>query len=161
MWKIMKKFLFPSIYILAVFFLSCDEELPEIPSAFDNLEETEYFDAEVFSNNDLKIYGTWRIFNISGGLHGNGYAIDFDYLVMKKIGIYGFLKGDSLLEFGKVSPAAQLFIDPRLFINFEKDEDSDSFFTDREKIVHFSGNDTLELYSPCCDRFNYHFVRER
>ena len=157
----MKKFLLISILIITGGFHSCEEEFPELPSVLENLEPTAYFDAEVFSDHDLKIYGTWKIFEISGGLHGNGYAIDFDYLIMKKFGIYGFLREDSLLEFGKVSPASELFMDPRLFVNFEKDENSDSFFTDREKIVHFSGNDTLNLYSPCCDRFNYHFVRER
>ena len=46
-------------------------------------------------------------------------------------------------------------------ITFEPDENSETFMYDAEKYVHFYGKDTLILDSPCCDRFNYHFVREK
>jgi len=31
---------------------------------------------------------------------------------------------------------------------------------DPEKYLIPQGSDSLHLYSPCCDRFNYHFVRQ-
>ena len=147
------------LLILAGIFIACDEETIEIPQVLDEVKSTQYFDTEIFSEQDLKIYGTWKIFDISGGFHGNGYAINFDYLVIKRIGIYGFVKNESLLEYGKIVPAQWNPNDLRLKVDFEKDEQSDSFFTDTEKYVEYTGNDTLHLSSPCCDRFNYHFER--
>lgn len=151
-------FIFP-LFILAGLFTACKEETIEIPQVLDEVESTRYFNAEIFSEQDLKIYGTWKIFDVSGGFHGLGYEPDFDYLIIKKVGIYGFVKNDSLLEYGKIVPALWNPNDLRLKVDFEKDEQSGSFFTDTEKYVHYTGNDTLHLSSPCCDRFNYHFER--
>jgi hypothetical protein len=150
---------FFTFLILTGFFAACNEETIELPHVLDEVESTRYFDTEIFSEQDFKIYGTWKIFDISGGIHGNGYAVNFDYLVIKRIGIYGFARNDSLLEFGKIVPAQWNTIDLRLKVYFEKDEQSGTFFTDTEKYVHYTGNDTLHLSSPCCDRFNYHFER--
>lgn len=79
--------------------------------------------------------------------------------MIKEYGIYGFVKNKSLLEYGKISPALQTANDLRLKVDFENDEKSNSFFIDTEKYVEFIGNDTLKLYSPCCDRYNYQFKR--
>jgi hypothetical protein len=152
------KFIF-TLFILANLFTACNEENIEIQHALDHLKSTQYFDTEIFSEQDLNIYGTWKLFDISGGIHGSGYEPNFDYLVIKRIGIYGFVRNDSLLEFGKIVPAQWNTFDFRLKVYFEKDEQSDSFFTDTEKYVEYTGNDTLHLNSPCCDRFNYHFER--
>ena len=147
------------LLILAGLVTTCKEETIEIPQLLNGVESTQYFDTEIFSEQDLKIYGTWKIFDISGGIHGNGYDVNFDYLVIKRIGIYGFVRNDSLQEFGKIVPAHWNPHDLRLKVDFEKDENSGSFFSDRVKYIHYTGNDTLHLSSPCCDRFNYHFVR--
>lgn len=140
-------------------FNSCDNETVEPVSVLDEYKTTKYFDSEIFSQHDLKIYGKWRLFDISGGLLGNGYDLNFDYLEIKEYGIYGFVRKDSLLEYGKISPAILTTNEIRLKVNLDKDENSNSFFADREKYVEFLGSDTLNLNSPCCDRFNYHFER--
>ncbi len=140
-------------------FDSCEKESIQKASALEGLEQTRYFNAEIFALQDLKIYGKWELYSISGGFAGTGYDPDFDFLEMKAFGIYGFVRNDSLLEYGKVSPALQNPNDLRLKVVFEKDENSGLFFTDPEKYVEFSGVDTLHLNSPCCDRYNYHFVR--
>jgi hypothetical protein len=138
---------------------SCEKDTIKAVSTFQKLDTTKYFDSEIFANPNLKIYGKWRLFAISGGKTGNGYDLNFEYLEIKKYGIYGFVSNDSLLEYGKISPALQTANDIRLKVNFEKDEKSSSFFTDNEKYVEFRGNDTLYLNSPCCDRYDYHFKR--
>ena len=138
---------------------SCDKNTIETPSVLLELEKTKYFDSEIFAQPDLKIYGKWKVFDISGGIHGGGYDLNFDYLEIKEYGIYGFVRNDSLLEYGKIMPALQTTNEIRLKVDLEKDENSNSFFGDREKYVEFNGNDTLHLNSPCCDRFNYHFKR--
>ena len=138
---------------------SCDEETTESNSALSEIKATQYFTSEIFSQDDLKIYGKWKIYQISGGIHGNGYQPDFDYLEIKEYGIYGFVRNDTLLEYGKIVPTIQTSNELELKVDFEKDKNSDSFFTDPEKYVVFNGADTLNLISPCCDRFNYHFKR--
>ena len=156
----MQKSLFITIiFILAGLVTACEKETINVPGEFDELPPNKYFDDEIFSGYDSTIYGTWKIYSISGGFHGGGYEVNFDYLIIKKIGIYGFLRNDSLLEYGRIVPVAQFPVQPRLLVNFEQDEYSDSFLGDHEKYVDFSGNDTLHLYSPCCDRYNYHFKR--
>lgn len=138
---------------------SCDENSDNNSSEFDEIDKTIYFDEEIFSDDYLNIYGKWKVYNISGGFDGDGYDLNFDYLFIKEYGIYGFIRNDSLIEFGKIAPEAQLAESIQLLTNLEKDENSDSFFSDGEKYVVFSGSDTLNLNSPCCDRYNYHFVR--
>lgn len=151
-----------SFVILIVSFFtvvrSCEKEPVETPSVLQEFETTKYFDSEIFAERDLKIYGMWKVFDISGGIHGNGYDPNFEYLEIKKYGIYGFVRNDSPLEYGKIMPALQAN-EIRLKVDFEKDENSHSFFEDRVKYVIFYGTDTLHLNSPCCDRYNYHFVR--
>lgn len=138
---------------------SCNKETIETLSPLQKLEATKYFDSEIFAQDDMDIYGKWKLYDISGGISGNGYDLDFDYLEIKEYGIYGFVRNDSLLEYGKIGPAVQNANDLRLAVDFEKDEQSDAFFNDRDKYVEYSGKDTLHLNSPCCDRYNYHLKR--
>jgi hypothetical protein len=153
---------FKLLFILSILISgmnSCEKDTIETITTLQKLDTTKYFDSEVFAESDLKIYGTWKLFDISGGKSGHGRDLNFEYLEIKEYGIYGFTRNDSLLEYGKISPALQTANDIRLKVNFEKDEKSNSFFTDTEKYAEFIGNDTLNLNSPCCDRYNYHFKR--
>lgn len=147
------------LFILAGSMSNCKKDTTETPEDFPQLKTTTYFNSEIFADSYLVIYGRWKLFAISGGFSGSGHESNFEYLEVKKFGIYGFIGNDSILEYGKISPAMQSSNDIRLKVEFEKDEKSNSFFADREKYVEFSGNDTLHLNSPCCDRYNYHFKR--
>jgi hypothetical protein len=140
---------------------SCNKDRPDSLSYLDGLGQTTYFEEEVFAPSDIKIYGLWQVFDISSGIHGGGYEVNFDYLEIKEFGIYGFVRNETLLEYGKIGPALQTAYEIGLKVDFEMDVTSNSFFEDREKYVEFSGKDTLHLYSPCCDRYNYHFKRVR
>lgn len=153
---------FKLVLILSILFSglnSCEKDTFEYHTTLQALGKTKYFDSEIFAERDLKIYGKWELFDISGGFSGSGYDLNFEYLEFMEYGIYGFVNNDILLEYGKISPALQTANDIRLKIDFEKDEKSNLFFTDTEKYVDFNGNDTLLLNSPCCDRYNYHFKR--
>lgn len=147
------------MFLLISGIYSCEKDAVEIPSRLQDLKATKYYDAEIFAESDLKIYGLWELFAVSGGLSGSGHDINFEYLEIKGYGIYGFVNQDSLLEYGKISHALQPANITSLKVDFEKDEKSNSFFTDTEKYIEFMGEDTLSLNSPCCDRFNYHFKR--
>ena len=96
-----------SVIVLIIGFVisilnSCDKETIETTSALSEIEATTYFDSEIFSPTDLKIYGKWKLFDISGGLHGSGYDLNFDYLEIKEYGIYVFVRNDSLLDYCKI-----------------------------------------------------------
>lgn len=135
---------------------SCEKENFE---TFQNLRKTKYYNSEIFAEKDMKIYGTWELYDISGGMSGDGYNLNFEYLEIKEYGVYGFINNSTLLEYGKITIAPESANDLRLKVDFDKDRKSDLFFADNEKYIEFNGNDTLKLISPCCDRFNYHFKR--
>ena len=143
-------------------FVSCDnkdDNSVKDYSAFKELVTTRYYKSELFSEDYLKIYGKWRLSGTSGGYTGGGTKMDFDYLEIRKYGIYGFVKGDTLLEYGRITLDFSDENSAELKINFEEDKHSNSFFSDKEKYVKFSGNSILNLNSPCCDRFHYRFQR--
>lgn len=145
--------------LLVSLFYSCEDDNMETKSALSGIEAETYFDSEIFSTNNLKIYGKWKLFKISGGFHGGGYDMNFDYLEIKEYGIYGFVRNDSLLEYGKIAPALQMANEIGLRVDMVEDVNSKTFLTDKVKYVEFYGNDTLNLLAPCCDRYNYHFSR--
>lgn len=145
--------------VLLVALTSCEKGIELYESDLSTLETTKYFESEIFSVNDQNIYGKWRIESISGGFSGQGYEPDFDYLMIKKYGIYAFVRNGKVLEFGKIVTVQPEEGETMLKINLVKDPKSDSFFYDREKYVEFSGDDIMNLISPPADRYNYHFER--
>lgn len=119
--------------------------------------DTIYYQQEIFNEVNQWIYGKWILEYISGGITGDGYEPNFDYLEFIPYGIYQFVNADTLLEFGKVVVEEQS--DSILKILMSPDPGSTMFFYDSEKFVQFTSDDQLDLNAPCCDRYNYHFKR--
>ena len=137
---------------------SCDKDKSiDYHSSFKELEKTGYYNSEIIPEDYLKIYGKWKLSSTSGGFSGTGGDLFFDYLEIKEFGIYGFVKDDTLLEYGKITIELS-DENVGLKINFEEDESSDAFFFDKVKYV-LVNNDLLTLNAPCCDRINFHFQR--
>lgn len=155
----MKKFNRIAILSLILFvgIFSCKKDSGEMDYLLDKLPGDKYYESEIFNEFNLDIYGKWKLYSVSGGIHGGGHEINFDYLEVHKFGIYGFIRNGSILEFGKINIAEQK--NEELLITFNPDDNSEIFMNDSEKYVDFSGNDTLSLDSPCCDRYNYHLKR--
>ena len=145
------------IFIVSILLVSCNNDVIKTDSNFDELTMDTYYDAEIFSPLFLGLYGNWRLYEVSGGIHGGGHDLDFDFLSIKKYGIYAFIKNDIVLEFGRINIDDQTH--ESLNITFNPHPDSEIFMYDSEKIITLQVNDTLFLDSPCCDRFNYHFAR--
>lgn len=120
----------------------------------DAIPETKYFGSDPFSDKHSDIYGAWKVVGTAGGIHGGGYAPDFDLLLVKPNAIFGIVRNDSLLTTGKI--AVQNDPDFDLLVYFLS-EDSNStniqLLWDYEKYIEFK-SDTLFLRSPCCDRFD-------
>ena len=150
------------IPILSLMFLitsiSCEKESDLVDYIIDGFTKDKYYDSEIFNENNLDIYGKWILYGVSGGIHGGGHEPNFDYLKINSYGIYGFIRNDSVIEFGRIKIDEQTCV--TLIITFEPDENSETFMYDSEKYARLYGNDTLSLDSPCCDRYNYHFTRE-
>jgi len=146
------------IFLAGILMAGCDKACNEIINDFDGLAMERYYETEIFNPSFSWIYGSWDLYEVSGGIHGGGHELNFDVLKIKKYGIYAFIKDDLVLEYGRINVDEQTH--ESLSISFVPHPDSEVFMWDNEKNVVFQGLDTMLLYSPCCDRFNYHFVRK-
>lgn len=155
----MRKIIFLVLISIVFVSMSCQKNEEKIHSTLDSIDIQEYYTTEIFAQPHLNIYGKWKLYAISGGFSGGGVDLNFDYLEIRKYGVYGFTENGNLLEYGKIEPDPQTG-ENRLKVFFENADNSCLFIKDNEKYIDFVGNDTLNLNSPCCDRINYHFVRE-
>jgi hypothetical protein len=128
---------------------------PKNSSTFESISNKNYYPAEIFNEKYFNLYGTWKVIGTSGGFHGQGYKIDFDYLVLKPYGIFGVMLNDKFVNYGRLSIKIQK--DKEFLATFIPEIPADSskinILTDPEKYFSIS-NDTLFLDSPCCDRYN-------
>ena len=139
--------------------ISCEKDPVQIDFVLEGFETETYYESEIFDETYCSLYGKWRLYEVSGGIHGGGHTPNFDYLEIKKFGIYGFIRNDSILEYGRIIVDEQT--KETLLIHFEPDANSDVFMYDSEKYVEFYEKGRLSLDSPCCDRYNYHFIRAK
>jgi len=146
------------VFIISLVLLSCDSEVDPIDDLLDELEINEYYSSEIFNDDFLNIYGKWELYDVTGGIHGEGHDRNFDILRIKKYGIYAFTKNNTTLEYGKIEIDKQT--NDFLKITFVPHSGSEIFMYDSEKNIEFYGMDTLFISSPCCDRYNYHFIRK-
>lgn len=144
--------------LLSIVLLSCEKKVDPIVNKLDILTKNEYYNFEIFNDYFLDIYGKWELYEVTGGIHGEGHDLNFDILEIKEYGIYAFLRNDTILEFGKIKIDEQT--NESLIITFKPDIDSEIFMYDSEKNIDLYGMDTLYLRSPCCDRYNYYFIRK-
>lgn len=83
--------------------ISCKRN--EVFSAKDSLldiyADTTFFKEEFIPEKFMGIYGKWELVKISGGPDGRGTKKNFDFLEVKRIGIYGYIKEGQLSEYGK------------------------------------------------------------
>lgn len=147
--------------VMLVCALGCANDR-EVGSHLDSIETGRYYNDEVVPTGYEKLYGTWRLYAVSGGFSGAGHKPDFDYLEIKRVGIFGVVRRDSLVGFGKIEVAT---FDPSADeqmcqIRLVYDTQTE-FMHPSEKYAQLSGTDSLNLISPCCDMYNYHFKRVR
>lgn len=140
--------------------MSCEKE-DAVKSQLDSIHPDKYYSAEIIPSNYLKIYGKWKLDKISGGFSGSGYAPDYDYLEIKSIGIYGLIKNNSLFEYGKIELSTfdentanllQIKLLPEYYVNKNP-------YHNPYLYINLHGNDSLDLISPCCDFYDYHYSR--
>lgn len=120
------------------------------------IDRYKYYSNEIFPDQYRGIYDNWWLSGISGGLWGIGYEKDFEHLVVQEIGIFKIYRNDSLIVYGRIN-----IEDPEgddLLIGLWQEETfGEISFFDMQKYVDLNDS-SLNLFAPCCDRFNYHFI---
>ena len=131
-------------FILCVFLISCSNESTKTSVLLiDTISSTNYYKTEIFNNNNLRLYGQWKflyIYDDAGIVMGPGRINPtYDYLEIKKYGIYGKVKDNRLIETGKIEIVAQ---DNSQFEIKLKPNDKDSIINSTWYYVTYS-NDSI------------------
>ena len=105
-----------------------------------------------------RLEGFWLLTEITGGIAGTGYEVNFDHLQMTNHNRYALMAYDSFVQEGDYDLTIE---NDQLIIHFIPDMADTIIFHDVEKTVLFSEQDRkLVLSDPCCDSFVYPFERE-
>jgi len=149
------------IGILFLGLLGCEKE-SNVRFHLDSIDSHKYYSNEIIPTDYQKIYGKWRLYKVSGGFHGTGHEPDYDYLEIKNFGIYGLVRNDTLFEYGKIEldtfdNNTNDFLQVRFIPDYYNG--LNPYMYPPEKYIDLKGTDSLDLISPCCDMYNYHYKR--
>lgn len=152
------------LLLMILLFVGCKTDEIAL-KALDAIPETKYYSSDIIPEQQSNIYGVWKVVRTSGGFAGNGYTKDFDYLILKKNGIFGIVRNDSLLTSGKLTLLPDLTMSPvnkgiHCKIESEKTVRIE-LCGDSEKYIRLVNKDSLDLIAPCCDRYNTHLIRKK
>src|ERR1035437_3177979 len=143
--RFMKRFIY-LICLLSLFSCRKEQEKPA-SSLFDMIETTKYYNAEIFTDSNLKLYGQWRflyIYDDAGFIAGPGKIDpDYDYLMIKKYGIYGKIKDNKIIETGKIEVVKQ---NATMFEINLKSSTNNSTYPSAFWYVNYMGKDSLEMF---------------
>ena len=149
------------ILLVILLMISCKTEEISLKT-LDGIQETKYYSTDIIPEQHNTLYGGWKVAGTSGGIAGVGYKKDFDYLIFKKNGIFGIVRNDSLLAYGKLTllPVLDNVIHNAVFCRFDFENPVNiELYNDPEKYIQITNSDSLDLNAPCCDRYNTHFIR--
>lgn len=148
--------------LLFVLVVACSDESVIPESYLGAISSEAYHESEILPDDFQDLYGIWRHTKISGGFAGVEREAPYDYLELKPFGVYGIVRNDSLIEYGKV----ELFTFDQgdtgmLQVKFTAEflTDEYSFMSPPEKFIRLTENRNLDIYSPCCDQFNSHYEK--
>lgn len=150
-----------TIFTLFIGVVSCKKESNKSDySSFDDIPFDKYYSTEILNSSHTSKYGSWIVYSTSGGFSGQGYTSDFDKLLLKPNGIFGIIRNDSLITYGKIVIKNQT--GQELFVDFVSEDGNTEFeiLNDNEKYLSLRSNDSLDLVAPCCDRFSTHLKRQ-
>jgi hypothetical protein len=127
-----------TIFLLLLF--SCSNDYFK-SSLLDPIIPTKYYNNEIFTSGYLKLYGRWQfsyIYDDAGIVAGPGKINpNYDYLEIKRYGIYGKIKNNVLIESGKIIVVKQ--VSDQLTIKLESDNEGDYW------DITFNAKDSLRM----------------
>jgi hypothetical protein len=124
----------------------------------DSIENNRYYSEDIIDEEYTSIYGKWFVYSVYGGFYGGEEIPRFDFLEVKKNGMYGISKGFDLLEYGKIE--IKKLTEEKLLLDFIPSHYSGdirwSFVSVR---LSFPVNDTLIFHDDCLDCYHYYLYR--
>lgn len=156
----MKKLIFFLSWIL-ISVISCNKNdgIESRWEIFNNFPKNKYYSHDIMPEKYMDCYGLWDVYGTSGGFSAGGYSKDFDQLILKKNGIFGIVRNDSLIAYGKMILDDESTNKPICKFVFDEKANIQLFY-DNEKYLQLKGLDSLNLTAPCCDRFHIHLKRK-
>ena len=148
----MKKLLFICLIIMTI---ACEKDNTILIS--DLVSPDRYYDTEIFSEQNLKIYGKWEFLYKFGGIGGSYYDPAYDFLEIVRYGIYGMIYNDEIKQLGQLNIVKQ--DNNETIIDFLPDDKYKTDYFLIQKIVVFNGNDTLILIDNMCDGYGDYYKR--
>lgn len=126
----------------------------------DKFNSNRYYPYDIFDAEFSTIYGKWFLFSFYGGWGGGEEAPRFDFLEVKKNGIYGISKGFELLEYGRID-IEKIISDERLRLEFIPFSSNPlPLWTYKYQNIRISEKDSIFLHdSGCLDCYGHNFHR--
>jgi hypothetical protein len=151
-------------FLILLSLMSCNKAAIDTSTvSIDSIPETHYYDKEILLANNLKIYGAWTFLNIysdAGIIAGPGkISPTYDYLLIKKFGIYGMIKDNKIIESGRIQIIKQA--DNQLEIQLNSDSADSSKFTSITWLVNYQGNDSMLLIDASVGCGTYYNIYQR
>jgi hypothetical protein len=143
------------MFILSLIFIACEKDSNILIS--DLVIQNQYYDNEIFTDQNLRIYGKWEFLYSFGGIGGSTYDPTYDFLEIVKFGIYGIIDNNNVREIGMLHVHKQ--DDSETIIDFLPDDEYKNDYFLIQKIIEFNGNDTLLLWDNMCDGYTDYFKR--
>jgi hypothetical protein len=105
-----------------------------------------------------RLEGFWLLTDVTGGIAGTGYEVNFDHLQINDGDRYSLMVHDSFIQEGTYELRKEV---DQLLIRFIPSMVDTIVFDDHEKTIIFNEQDSkLTLTDPCCDLFVYNFEKE-
>ena len=137
----MKKIIWIACFILIAF--SCEKEVVMVSIA-DLVKQGQYYDNEIFSAQNQKIYGQWEFLFSYGGIAGSKIMPTSNYsMEFIPFGICGKIKDNEIVEIGKIQIIKQ--DTNQTVIDFVPDDKYKTDYFLIQKSIVFMGKDTLIL----------------
>jgi len=156
-------FKFAVIASLILLFHGCStENLPM--KALDGIQASKYYSNDIIPDQFANIYGSWKVTGTSGGFTGAGFKKQFDYHILKKNAIFGIVRNDSLIAYGKLIllPETDMYYQNAVYCKFDFENPvMVELYADQVKYIYLKGKDSLDLIAPCYDLYNNYFIREK
>ncbi len=150
------------VFLLILLFVSCENKELDTDSYLKKIPSDEYYPKDIIPAAYSNIYGFWRISSVFGGIAAIEHEPEFDYLELKRNGIYGIIKNNRLTDYGKIEVDTDFENDDSelviKFVSFSPAEYEFGMIVN-PKIVNLDKAGSLELLSTISDGFNYYFVK--
>jgi hypothetical protein len=146
------------LFYLLLFSITACEKREEKILISDLVSKTQYYEDEIFNENNQKIYGKWKFIYAFGGIAGNKINSTYDcYLEVVRFGIYGKIIENKVNEYGQLIISKQDNTDTKIEF-FPADNNRTDYFLE-SKYIKFNGNDTLILWSGFIDGYEDYYKR--